>query len=255
MGNTRQCAEVAALIAAAEKILFITGAGISADSGLPTYRGIGGLYDDRMTDDGMSIETALSGRMLNERPEVTWKYLAEIEANCRDAAPNIAHSLLAELERRRDGIWVLTQNIDGLHRAAGSRNLIEVHGCLQQLSCTACSYRVQLRNFEGLTIPPQCPACRAMARPDVVLFGEMLPEDAISRLGDILDQGVDLVVSIGTSSIFPYIAGPVVWANQQGLPTVEINPGETSVSRYVSYPLRMRAAEALPAIWQHLNMA
>lgn len=252
MSDERQYAEVAELMAAAERILFITGAGISADSGLPTYRGIGGLYHDRLTDDGISIENALSGKMLLSRPRVTWKYLAEIEANCRDAMPNAAHRLLAELEQKRDGVWILTQNIDGLHRAAGSRNLIEVHGGLHSLSCTRCSNHYRIDSFEGMAIPPQCSQCGSMIRPDVVLFGEMLPEGAISRLQQLLDQGIDLVVSIGTSSVFPYIAGPVVWASQEGRPTVEINPGETSVSPYVSHPLRVRAAEALPAIWQHL---
>jgi len=250
--NSSLYAEAAELIAAAERILVITGAGISADSGLPTYRGIGGLYHDRLTDDGISIETALSGRMLSQRPEVTWKYLAEIEANCRNAAPNVAHHLLAELEQRREGVWLLTQNIDGLHRQAGSRNLIEVHGCLQRLQCTRCAHRYQVQDFAGMTIPPGCPECGQAVRPEVVLFGEMLPEEAISRLQNILDQGVDLVISIGTSSVFPYIAGPVVWTRQAGKPTIEINPGETGVSPYVSHPLRVRAAEALPEIWRHL---
>ena len=112
-------AEAAAELAGARRILFITGAGLSADSGLPTYRGLGGLYHDRLTEEGLTIEQALSGRTLSQRPDITWKYLAEIEANCRGAQPNAAHRLIAALEQEKDSVWVLTQNIDGLHRAAG----------------------------------------------------------------------------------------------------------------------------------------
>ena len=130
--------EVAALCRQAERILFVTGAGMSADSGLPTYRGIGGLYHDRHTDEGVPIEVALSGAMLMSRPELTWKYLAEIEAACRGAQPNAGHMAIAELERRKPRVMVLTQNVDGLHRAAGSHNLVEIHGNLHHLLCTEC---------------------------------------------------------------------------------------------------------------------
>ena len=245
--------EVAQLVDDAERILFITGAGISADSGLPTYRGIGGLYHERLTGDGLTIEEALSGEMMEARPEVAWKYIAEIEANCRGAEPNIAHRIIAALEQERPGVWVLTQNVDGLHRAAGSNNLIEIHGTVHRLRCTECAHSRGVPDFSGLRIPPECPSCGGLLRPDVVLFGEMLPEAALARLDALLDEGVDLVVSIGTTSVFPYISGPVWWAQQIGVPTVEINPGETEVSRLVTHRLRRRAAEALPEIWRRLH--
>src|SRR5512134_814058 len=112
--------EVAAILRAAPRVLFITGAGISADSGLPTYRGIGGLYEERVTDEGMPIEALLSGDMFRARPEVTWKYLHQIELACRGAEPNRGHEVLAQLEERLERCVVFTQNVDGLHRAAGS---------------------------------------------------------------------------------------------------------------------------------------
>ncbi|WP_332670627.1 NAD-dependent deacylase [Aromatoleum sp.] len=245
--------EVARLVDEAARILFITGAGISADSGLPTYRGIGGLYHERLTDDGLTIEEALSGEMMAARPDVAWKYIAEIEANCRGAEPNIAHRIIAALEQERPGVWVLTQNVDGLHRDAGSRNLIEIHGTVHRLRCTECAHSRKVPDFAGLRLPPECPQCGGMLRPDVVLFGEMLPETGLNQLEALLDGGVDLVVSIGTTSAFPYISGPVWWAQQAGVPTVEINPGETEVSRLVTHRLRRRAAEALPEIWRRLH--
>ena len=246
---------VAALLARARRILFITGAGISADSGLPTYRGIGGLYHERLTAEGLTIEQALSGQMLAAHPDVTWKYLAEIEANCRGARPNIAHDIIAALERDRPGVWVLTQNVDSLHHLAGSRNLIEIHGSLHRLRCTECPHTRSVPDFAGLQIPPPCPLCGGVLRPNVVLFGEELPPRAIERLEAILANGLDLIVSVGTTSVFPYIAGPVVWGYRTGVPTVEINPGDTDVSPIVDHRLRMRAAEAMPELWRRMHPA
>lgn len=236
--------EIAGLCAGARRILFITGAGISADSGLPTYRGIGGLYDGNATDEGYAIEDALSGEMLRQHPEITWKYLAQIEATCRGARPNAAHAAIAWLESRA-AVTVLTQNVDGLHRAAGSTDLIEIHGTLHRLACTSCGLRLEVADYDGLPLPPGCPDCEGLLRPEVVLFGEALPEGAIRRLVEILQGGVDLVFSIGTTSVFPYIAEPVLWARQHGVPSVEINPGETRVSSFVDYRLRMGAADAM----------
>lgn len=253
MNEAQTLDEVAGLIREADRVLFITGAGISADSGMPTYRGIGGLYHERLTGDGLSIEEALSGEMMEARPEIAWKYIAEIEANCRGAEPNIAHRIIAAIEQERQGVWVLTQNVDGLHRAAGSHNLIEIHGTVHRLRCTECTHSRTVPDYSGLRIPPECPACGGMLRPDVVLFGEMLPDVPLTRLERVLEKGVDLVVSIGTTSIFPYISGPVWWAQQTGVPTVEINPGETEVSRIVTHRLKQRAAEALPEIWRRLH--
>ncbi|MDR2166190.1 MAG: NAD-dependent deacylase [Zoogloeaceae bacterium] len=240
--------EIAGLLRRSRRTLFITGAGISADSGLPTYRGIGGLYENRETDEGFAIEDALSGEMLRRRPEVTWKYIAQIERNCRNAGPNPAHAVIARLERELPCVMVLTQNIDGLHRAAGSRNLVEIHGDLHKLRCVACGHREEIVSLEGRSLPPVCPSCGGKVRPEVVLFGEMLPEDALGRFLEELSIGFDLVFSIGTTSVFPYIAQPVVQAIQAGVPTVEINPGRTHLSEHVRYQLPVGAAAALNEI-------
>lgn len=240
-------ARVAEILARARRVLFITGAGISADSGLPTYRGIGGLYNNRMTEENLSIETALSGAMLKANPAITWKYLYQIEETCRGARFNDAHAIVSAWQERFE-ICVLTQNIDGFHRDAGSRNLIEMHGDLHDLHCTRCQYRVTVANYDGLELPPSCPHCRALVRPRVVLFGETLPGAAIDHLYRELERGFDLVFSIGTTSVFPYIAGPLVQASRQGIPTVEINPAETEVTRFAEYKLASGAAASLRAI-------
>lgn len=236
-----------------ERILFITGAGISADSGLPTYRGLGGLYEDEITDDGIPIEEALSGRMMAAHPALTWKYLLQIERNCRGATPNLAHQVIAQLEQLVPEVIVYTQNVDGLHRAAGSSNLIEIHGDLHQLRCTRCRFHLRVETYAGLADPPLCPQCAAPLRPDVVLFGEALPEAAVDALESAFADGFDLVFSIGTSSLFPYIAEPVVWAKSAGILTVEINPADTGISHLVDFAIKAGAAEAMGRIWHALQ--
>ena len=237
----------------ARRVLVITGAGISADSGLPTYRGVGGLYEGAGTEDGIAIEEALSGAMLRRRPEIAWKYLLQIAHACAGRAPNDAHRALAAMQARYPQFTVLTQNVDGLHAAAGSRDLIEIHGNLRRLWCTTCGYEQRDPVLAELQAPPACPCCAATLRPDVVLFGESLPEAAVARLEQVLDAGVDFVMSIGTSSGFPYIAAPVAMAARAGLPTLEINPARTEVSYLVRHRLEARAAEALPALWELLQ--
>ena len=241
------------LLSASRSLLFITGAGISADSGLPTYRGIGGLYNSGATDEGFPIEVALSGDMLKRRPEIAWKYLAEIGRATQGKTFNRGHEVIAQIEDRFDRVWTLTQNIDGFHRQAGSNNLIKIHGDLHELLCTACEHREKANDFHALRIPPRCPQCGSVLRPDVVLFGEMLPETKLWRLYSELEAGFDMVFSIGTTSVFPYIAEPVLSARRQGKPTVEINPGRSCVSELVDIRLPLGAAAALDAIWQRLE--
>ena len=245
-------AAIAAEMRQAKRLLFITGAGISAESGLPTYRGIGGLYNDKQTEDDLPIERALSGEMFALDPRIPWKYLSQIERSCRGARFNDAHALIASWQEKYS-VCVLTQNVDGFHRNAGSRNLIEIHGDIHDLHCTQCDYSETVTDYSQLDMPPQCPMCRSTIRPKVVLFGETLPPNAISQLYSEIELGVDLVFSIGTSSIFPYIAGPVVYACEQGIPTVEINPAETRVSPYVTYKLASGAVDSLRALQQYLS--
>lgn len=244
---------IARHLARSRRVLFITGAGISADSGLPTYRGVGGLYNDEETEDGLPIETALSGSMFSVRPEITWKYLARIAHHCRDALPNPAHRAIASLEAKVPDTFVFTQNIDGLHRKAGSTKLIEIHGNLQTLVCARCDFHEPVDDLGRHELPPRCPKCGGTLRPDVVLFGEALPEAAMARFIGALERGVDMVFTIGTSAVFPYIAEPVVWAARVGIPTVEINPAQTRLTPHVAYHLPLGAAAAMTEIMAHLD--
>jgi NAD-dependent deacetylase len=249
---------VAKQLAPLENLLFITGAGISVDSGLPTYRGVGGLYDDVDTDEGVPIEVVLSGPYFRTHPERSWKYLRQIGDACSGARPNAAHLRIAELERARARVVTLTQNVDGLHVAAGSQNVIAIHGDANALRCTKCEWAVRVSDYAELAKMfaghdvPRCPSCGAIVRPDVVLFEEMLPAVAIERLQTELRRGFDAVISIGTSALFPYIVAPVIEARRQGKLTIEINPGISEVSGLVDFHLRLGAAEAMEALARRL---
>ena len=244
---------VVSLLAEAQHILCVTGAGISAESGIPTYRGIGGLYDDVDTPEGIPIEDALSGDMMRRKPAVTWKYLHQIEACSRGASFNRAHEVLSAFEERFERVWILTQNVDGFHRRAGSRNVIDIHGDVHHILCTGCDYRTTVDDYTGLAPLPMCPECSDALRPDVVLFGELLPYEKVELMQRELDRGFDVVFSIGTTSLFPYITRPVLEAKLQGKATIEINPGTTMLSGEVDVQLPLSAVEALDALWDRLG--
>jgi NAD-dependent deacetylase len=250
--DQRAIDRVVELLRPARRLLFITGAGLSADSGLPTYRGPTGLYEaGRTTPDGLPIERALSGLMLATRPETTWRAILELERSARGAIPNRGHRVIAEMECHFDAVWTLTQNVDGLHRGAGSRQVLDLHGDLHDLACIRCDFGVTVSDYAGLdSVPPRCPRCPAILRPGVVLFGEELPEEKLDRLWQEFEAGFDLVFSIGTSSLFPYIAAPVLRAREAGIPTVEINPERTEVTSRVEFKIGGGAAEVLDRLWQ-----
>lgn len=246
---------IAEALRRAERILIISGAGLSADSGLPTYRGLGGLYNGR-TAEGLSIEAALSASMLRRDPALCWKYLAELGRACLAARPNAGHEAIAELQRLKPGCWVLTQNIDGYHRAAGSppERLIEIHGELSPLYCQVCGTRGDaLAEHLERPLPPRCVRCGGVLRPPVVLFEEMLPVQACQILSEQLARGFDAVLAVGTTASFPYIVEPVLCTWQAGGFTAEINPQRTDLSDIVDIHLPRRASHVFPSLLAHLS--
>ncbi len=239
-----------------QRLLFVTGAGLSADSGLPTYRGVGGLYEDRTTPEGWPIERVLSGAMMEVRPDLTWKYLDEIGKACRGATFNRGHRVISEMQDHFAEVWTLTQNVDGFHRLAGSRNVIDIHGDMRRLICTgsSCPWIGDATTFPLEELPPHCPECSRVVRPDVVLFGEALDRDKLRVYQEQIDRGFDLVFSIGTSGSFAYIIEPIMLAQEAGVPTIEINPGETEIGEFIAIKVTLGAAEALDEIWTRYQM-
>lgn len=248
-------AKVAAIFKHAKRVLFITGAGVSAESGVATYRGQNGLYNDEDVESGLRIEQIVSAKTFKNNPELTWKYLGKVEEASRDAKPNRAHEVMAEMEQSEDfdRVCILTQNVDGLHRAAGSKNVIEIHGNAHDLHCSSCGHSKTVDSYEGMEIPPNCDQCDGLYRPKVVLFDELLDIDKLASLERQCGDGFDVVVSVGTSSLFPYIVAPIIDAQKQGIPTVEINPGDTMLSRTVNYKIKYGAAVSLDRIWELRN--
>ena len=220
-----------------ENIVILTGAGVSAKSGLGTFRDAGGLWseydlEDVATPGGFARDPALVHRFYNAR-----------RANCLDAAPNAAHRALARLEAAFAGtVTIVTQNIDDLHERAGSRSVIHMHGELLRALCAACGHRWDAPREMSAEAP--CPSCAAPAtRPDVVWFGEM--PYAMERIGTLLGT-CDLFAAIGTSGTVYPAAGFVAEAQGAGAATVELTLEPSEVSGYFETCLHGPATETVP---------
>ncbi len=225
----------------------ITGAGISAESGVPTYRGKGGLYDD--PKEGDRVIEALSALMLERDPDRTWRVIAALAQRCLEAAPNAGHYALVEIEKKVERFCLLTQNVDGLHPRAGSQHVIDIHGDRLATVCMDCGAEGRLTDPGVITVTPRCSQCEGRLRPGVVLFGEMLPVEKVARIErEFYARIPDLVMIVGTTAQFPYIVMPVLTAARAGKLTIEINPEETEISHAVEYSLRGSAGDFLPAI-------
>jgi NAD-dependent deacetylase len=232
----------------------ITGAGVSAESGIPTYRGQGGIYDD--PEEGDRTVEALSGPTLLADPDRTWRAVAKLARASAGAQPNAGHHAIAAIERKVERFVLLTQNVDGLHYQAGSRNVIDIHGDVFATRCTGCDTRGRLEreSLPGLDAAPRCGQCGGVLRPDAVLFEEMLPQRKLERIHlEFRVNTPDLVIAAGTTAVFPYISAPVHLAQQAGKLTVEVNPEPTVLSSVVDHALRGPAGVYLPLIEEALR--
>jgi NAD-dependent deacetylase len=235
-------------LAAVRSIGVVTGAGVSAASGVPTYRGQGGLYDDPQEGD-RTVE-ALSGPTLRRDPDRTWRAVATLARASARARPSAAHEAIVRLERAASRFALLTQNVDGLHDRAGSREVIAIHGNVFATRCMACQVtgRLTPEAVRALVGAPRCD-CGGTLRPDAVLFGELLPVAEVARLeAAFLHDPPDLVIAAGTTALFDYVAAPLVHAAARGRLTVEVNPEPTRLTAVVDFALPVGAEVALPAI-------
>lgn len=253
--NEQLVQDATKLIKNSKHIFVITGAGISADSGLPTYRGIGGIYENQMTEEGLEIEEILSIDMFYKKPELSWKYIKQLVNSSEDKKYNLAHKILAILEKEKDDFCILTQNVDGFHLDAGSNNVIEIHGNLRRLICLNCGFSKEVQTYKNISIPPRCNKCNHILKPDVVLFGEYLPLHKVAKLERELSKDYDLFIIIGTTGIFPYIYEPVFNAIQRRIPTIEINPSKTIFSNKVSIHFSSGASHILSKIYEYYKQS
>jgi NAD-dependent deacetylase len=224
-------------------VAILTGAGISAESGVPTFRGEGGLWHS------YRAEELATPRAFQRDPGLVWEWYDWRRGLMGGCAPNEAHRTLVDMEPRFDEFTLITQNVDGLHALAGSRNVVELHGNIWGLRCTAgCRPDWTDRTVPLAEIPPHCPSCGALARPDVVWFGESLLADALDKAFDAV-QRCQLMLVVGTSAVVNPAASLPLMARQAGAYLVEINPQPTPLSDLVDESIRGPAAIALPEWW------
>lgn len=225
------------------KIAVMTGAGISAESGVPTFRdkqtGLWSKFNPQVL---ANFETFL------QEPKLVWDWYDFRKKTIHEISPNPGHFALAELGKLFPDFTLITQNIDNLHQKAGSENVVELHGSIERNYCISC------RKFKEIVeeLPPKCDFCGGLVRPDVVWFGEMLPEDAL-RFAFQKSKESDIFLCIGTSAVVYPAAQLPVEAARNGSKLIIINPEETEISPFAAFHVFEKSGEYLPALVRALK--
>lgn len=235
--------ELVRQLRAADVVVVLTGAGTSAESGIPTFReaqtGLWAQYDP---------QELATPQAFRRNPRLVWEWYAWRREIVGRANPNPGHYALATLERNVPRFMLITQNIDGLHQRAGSQNVIELHGSLKRAKCFDDDRPVE--TWDTGEIPPRCPHCGGYLRPDVVWFGEMLPHNALRRAFDAT-RAADVFLTVGTSGIVQPAASLPLEAVERGAPVAEINPEHTPLTPWMTYALRGLSGTILPQLVKH----
>lgn len=238
--------EIAKIAKNCRKIVVLTGAGISAESGVPTFRGKEGLWGKFKAEELATMDAFMAN------PAIVWEwYNWRRDLMCK-VEPNPGHYALAEMEKLKDDFTLVTQNVDGLHKIAGSQNILELHGNIYRNKCVKCN---RLHN-ESLDIDPNdiptCESCGGKLRPDVVWFGEMLDRMVIETAFRVSEQS-ELFFSVGTSAIIHPAASLPMTAKQMGATLVEVNPEETPLSYMADYSIRAKSGEYMPELIEKIK--
>jgi len=233
--------EVAGIIKKSRKGVVLTGAGISAESGVPTFRGQDGLWGKFRAEELATMEAFRSD------PKLVWEWYNWRRGLIKEVDPNPGHYALCEFENWFDDFTLITQNVDGLHRRAGMDQVLELHGNIMRSKCLDCNRCYE----EEADIDPEniavCGHCGGKIRPDVVWFGEMLPQDVIQQSFKITEEA-DIFFSIGTSAIVHPAASLPIAAKQNGAVLVEINPERTPLTEMADFYIAGKAGELLPLL-------
>jgi NAD-dependent deacetylase len=225
-------------LSAARAVTVLTGSGISAESGLPTFRGVGGLWRTHR------VEELASPQGFARDPRLVWTWYNERRQAHTSVEPSPAHRALAEIERRVGDFTLVTQNVDSLHLRAGSRNVLELHGKLREAKCTRCDAR---RPFDdAFDLDALEHGCGGMWRPDIVWFGEALPAEVLEAAFDAAGRA-ELMIVVGTSGIVQPAASLATKRATRAY-VVEINPEETALTPQVDRSIRARASDVLPLL-------
>ena len=228
---------------AARGVFVLTGAGVSAESGVPTFRGGGGAAVWK----GMPFDVISSAAMVERDLRAVWEWFDYRRRLVSKVSPNPAHETLAAWQDRFARFTLATQNVDGLHAAAGSRDVLELHGSIWTARCLSCGAREDVRRLDDDERPPECPACGGRVRPDVVLFGECLPPEVYARAEEAAGR-CDVCLVVGTSAlVYPAANLPLV-ALRGGAFLVEVNPERTPLSEVCDETIAGPAGVVLPRI-------
>lgn len=239
--------EAREIIDKASSITVLTGAGISAESGVPTFRGEQGFWRQQRPED---IATP---QAFWRDPKFVWEWYDLRRQTTKEARPNSGHYAILDLENQKPNFNLITQNIDGLHQLAGSRNIIELHGNIWQIRCTKCgnveeNYDVPIRE-----IPPNCKKCRALGRPNVVWFGEMIPMAAIDKTLVAIEQ-CQIMLIVGTSGVVEPAASMGLLAKQTGKTVIEVNLEPTVNSHLYDMDINGKSGEILPLLFKSVEI-
>jgi NAD-dependent deacetylase len=241
--NSDDIARARQILAQAKRLAVLTGAGVSAESGIPTFRdaqtGLWAKFDPMQL---------ASPEGFRADPALVWRWYASRRARVREVAPNPAHRALAAAARRFEQFTLITQNVDGLHARAGSRDVIELHGNILRTKCfDECGVVFESPAELPAGEPPRCPRCRAYLRPDVVWFGELLDPDALDR-AERASAAADAMLVVGTSGlVYPAAELPLA-ARRRRVPVLIVNPDESELDSIAEVRIRARAGEALPPL-------
>ncbi len=223
----------------------ITGAGVSSESGVPTFRGAGGLWRSYRAED-LATPAAFA-----RDPRLVWEWYDMRRKICAEAAPNPAHLTIADMERRLPQFLLITQNVDGLHGRAGNRGHVEIHGNIFRARCTRACSSPRARDLPyvpSMQLPPTCPDCGAMLRPDIVWFGESYDPALLDRCTAFLENA-RLVIVAGTSGVVPIPIHLASLAAARGALVVDVNPEYSGVRDIADAVIQGKAGEALPELW------
>lgn len=227
------------------KVVVLTGAGVSAESGMPTFRGKDGWWRNYRAEE-LATPTAFA-----RDPKLVWEWYDMRRKIIHDCKPNPAHETIAEMEKYFDNFQLITQNVDGLHNRAGNLNIIELHGNLWRVRCLEENRTFMFMEVPLKKLPPTC-ECGALIRPDVVWFGESLPREAIDN-AFAAAQDCTVMLVVGTSGIvYPAAALPKV-AKQSGATVIEVNLEPTPFTEFVDQSFMGKAGDVLPKFWEFIQ--
>jgi len=224
-------------------VTVLTGAGISAESGVPIFRGEEGLWRDYRPEELATPDA------FHRNPKLVWEWYDWRRGLIAGCSPNAAHETLIRIEKAVPNFTLVTQNVDGLHQTAGSGGVLELHGSIWRVRCTVCDHLSEDHRVPLPDLPPRCPECGNLLRPDVVWFGESLRRDVLEAAWTAATRCRTMLV-VGTSAVVePAASLPLVALRNQAR-LIEINPAETPLSRHAHELIRAPAAEALPDWWR-----